>query len=104
MDKFNVAIADDNEKMLRLLGDIVAKDAELEVVGTAKDGVEAYELIKNKQPDVMLMDLIMPKMDGLSVMDLVNRDKEIKKRPSFIIVTAVGQERITSGCFSLIIE
>ena len=47
MDKFNVAIADDNEKMLRLLGDIVAKDAELEVVGTAKDGVEAYELIKN---------------------------------------------------------
>ena len=32
MDKFNVAIADDNEKMLRLLGDIVAKDAELEVV------------------------------------------------------------------------
>ena len=43
MDKFNVAIADDNEKMLRLLGDIVAKDAELEVVGTAKDGVEAYD-------------------------------------------------------------
>ena len=49
MDKFNVAIADDNEKMLRLLGDIVAKDAELEVVGTAKDGVEAYDLIRNNQ-------------------------------------------------------
>ena len=49
--------------MLRLLGDIVAKDAELEVVGTAKDGVEAYELIKTKQPDVMLLDIVMPKLD-----------------------------------------
>ena len=73
MDKFNVAIADDNEKMLRLLGDIVAKDAELEVVGTAKDGVEAYELIKTKQPDVMLLDIVMPKLDGLSVLDKIGR-------------------------------
>ena len=77
MDKFNVAIADDNEKMLRLLGDIVAKDAELEVVGAAKDGVEAYELIKNKQPDVMLLDIVMPKLDGLSVLDKMSKDHTV---------------------------
>ena len=79
MDKFNVAIADDNEKMLRLLGDIVAKDAELEVVGTAKDGVEAYDLIRKKQPDVMLLDIVMPKLDGLSVLDKLNRDHSLRK-------------------------
>ena len=38
-------------------------------------------------------------MDGLSVMDLVNEDKEIKKHPDFIVVTAVGQERITEDAF-----
>ena len=86
MDKFNVAIADDNEKMLRLLGDIVAKDAELEVVGTAKDGVEAYELIKNKQPDVMLLDIVMPKLDGLSVLDKMNKDRTLKKKPAVIVI------------------
>lgn len=99
MDKFNVAIADDNEKMLRLLGDIVAKDAELEVVGTAKDGVEAYELIKNKQPDVMLLDIVMPKLDGLSVLDKMNKDHTLKKKPAVIVVSAVGQESITEDAF-----
>ena len=42
MEKLNIAIADDNERMVRLLGDIVRSDEELQVIGTAKDGVEAY--------------------------------------------------------------
>ena len=45
MEKLNVAIADDNERMLRLLGDIIRSDHDLEVVGTAKDGEEAYPLL-----------------------------------------------------------
>ena len=47
MEKLNIAIADDNERMVRLLGDIVRSDEELQVIGTAKDGVEAYELINS---------------------------------------------------------
>ena len=49
MSKLNVAIADDNERMLRLLGDIIRSDEELEVVGMAKDGEEAYKMIKEKR-------------------------------------------------------
>ena len=63
MEKLNVAIADDNERMLRLLENIVSDDEELEVVGTAKDGEEAYRIIKEKQPDVVLLDIVMPKLD-----------------------------------------
>ena len=48
MGKLNVAIADDNERMLRLLGDIIRTDEDLEVVGTAKDGEEAWKMIKEK--------------------------------------------------------
>ncbi len=69
MEKLNIAIADDNERMVRLLGDIVRSDEELQVIGTAKDGVEAYELIKTAEPDVVLLDIVMPKMDGLGVME-----------------------------------
>ena len=58
-----------------------------------------YQIIKNKEPDVVLLDLIMPKMDGLSVMERVNEDKTLKKSPNFIIITAVGQERITEDAF-----
>ena len=71
MEKLNVAIADDNERMVHLLSDIIKSDDELQVVGTAKDGEEAYDLIKCKEPDVVLLDIVMPKLDGLSVLDKI---------------------------------
>lgn len=100
MSKLNVVIADDNERMVRLLGEIVSKDEELEVVGTAKDGEEAVKLIKDKAPDVVLLDIVMPKLDGLAVMDKVNRDEEIKNRPSFVMISAIGSEQVTEAAFA----
>ena len=94
MAHLNVAIGDDNERILEILGEIVNNDKELTLVGKANNGEEMYQIIKNKEPDVVLLDLIMPKMDGLSVMDEVHKDKNLKKVPEFIIVTAVGQEKI----------
>lgn len=99
MARLNVAIADDNERILDILGDIVSSDKDLTLVGKAGTGEEMYQIIKNKQPDVVLLDLIMPKMDGLSVMEAVRNNKNIKKHPHFIIVTAVGQEKITEDAF-----
>ncbi|MGN0170531.1 MAG: sporulation transcription factor Spo0A [Lachnospiraceae bacterium] len=99
MNKLNVAIADDNEMMLELLSTIVRSDQELQVIGTAKDGEEAYRLIKEKSPDVVLLDIVMPKLDGLSVLDKVNHDRTIKKHPRFIMISAIGQEQITEDAF-----
>ena len=101
MEKLNVAIADDNERMVQLLDEIVASDKDLQVVGTAKNGVEAYEIIKHKQPDVVLLDIVMPKLDGLALLEKVKKDKSIRKCPSFIIISAVGQDRITEDAFNL---
>ncbi len=99
MGKLNVAIADDNERMLRLLGDIISTDEELEVVGLATDGEEACKMIKDTEPDVVLLDIVMPKLDGLGVLDKVNHDVTIKKLPSFIIISAIGNEKITEEAF-----
>ena len=100
MSKLNVAIADDNERMLRLLGEIVSNDDELQVVGTAKDGEEAYKMIKDTQPDVVLLDVVMPKLDGLGVLDKIQQDETIKRQPSVLMVSAVGQEQITEAAFA----
>ncbi len=100
MEKLNVAIADDNERMVHLLSDIIKSDDELQVVGTAKDGEEAYDLIKCKEPDVVLLDIVMPKLDGLSVLDKIRNDRNIKKHPAFIMITAIGQEKITEDAFA----
>lgn len=99
MSEISVAIADDNERILDLLGEIVNNDKDLKLVGKANNGEDIYTVIKEKQPDVVLLDLIMPKMDGLSVMDLVNGSKDLRKHPNFIVISAVGQERITEDAF-----
>ena len=100
MEHLNVAIADDNQKILDVLENIIGMDKELNLVGKAKNGEEMCQIIKDRQPDVVLLDLIMPKMDGLTVMEKVNQDNSVNKRPYFIVITAVGQERITEDAFN----
>ena len=100
MEHLSVAIADDNQRILDLMEEIINMDKELNVVGKAKNGEEMCQIIRNKQPDVVLLDLIMPKMEGLTVMEHVNQDKMVNKRPYFIVVTAVGQEKITEDAFN----
>lgn len=101
MEKLNIAIADDNERMINLLGTLINSDSELELVGQADNGKDIYDIIKEKEPDVVLLDIIMPKVDGLTVMEKVNQDRSMKKHPAFIVVSAVGQERITEDAFNL---
>ena len=101
MEKLHVAIADDNEGMVQLLDSIVSSDKDLEVVGRAGNGEDLVNIIRQKEPDVVLLDIIMPKVDGLSVMQKVNQDNAIKKRPAFIVITAIGQEKITEDAFEL---
>lgn len=101
MGVLNIAIADDNERMVEILDSIVKKDEDLHIVGKANNGEDVYHMIKEKEPDVVLLDLIMPKLDGLSVMERINQDQTIKKHPKFIVISAIGQEGITEDAFNL---
>ena len=101
MEKIEVASADDNERMIHMLGSMIESDNELELVGQADNGKDIYDIIKEKEPDVVLLDIIMPKEDGLTVMERINRDDSMKKHPVFIVVSAVSQERITEDAFNL---
>ena len=96
-----MAIADDNEKMVEILGQMIEEDKDLTLVGKAHNGEEICNIIKEKEPDVVILDIIMPKVDGLSVMEKFSHDSSIKKTPAFIVVSAVGQERITEDAFNL---
>lgn len=62
MAKLNVAIADDNERILTMLDEVLTADDDITVVGTARNGEQAYEMILDKKPDVVLLDLVMPGM------------------------------------------
>ena len=91
----------DNEKMVEVLGRMIEEDHDLKLVGKAHNGEEICNIIREKEPDVVILDIIMPKMDGLTVMEQCSHDQTVKKLPSFIVVSAVGQERITEDAFNL---
>ena len=69
-----IAIADDNEKMLNIMGKVLAEQNDFEVVGMATNGLEIINIIKDKQPDIVLLDIIMPQIDGLTVMEKVKTE------------------------------
>ncbi len=97
----NVAIAEDNPKTLNLLDSILAEEEGIKVVGKAETGEEAYDMIINTRPDVVLLDIIMPGMDGLTVMEKVKNEDTLEKKPSFIMVSAAGSENVTEDAFRL---
>ena len=99
--KLSVVVADDNERIISLLSDLLSTDEDIDIVGTAKNGQEAYDVIRKEKPDVVLLDIIMPKLDGLSVMEKINKDDTLDKHPAFVVMSAVGQEAITEDAFSL---
>ena len=72
---------------------------DLPAVGSGK-GVNVEETAA-LEPDVVILDIIMPKMDGLSVMEKFSHNANVKKVPVFIVLSAIGQERITEDAFSL---
>ncbi len=101
MSKIRVAIADDNERVIHLLQDIMEEDSEIEVVGTAKDGLEVLKIMKETEPDLLLLDLIMPKLDGLGVLEKIRAIKSEKKAPTIIVLTAVNKEGVMEEAFDL---
>lgn len=101
LSKIKVAVVDDNEKMCSLLEEILTNEEDIEVVGKAQNGLEGVKLIKEKEPDVVLLDIIMPQLDGLGVLEKIMNDNLIKKPPVFIMITAIGQEKITENALNL---
>lgn len=98
-EKISVIIVDDNEKVIENIDSVLSKDTAIQIIGKAKNGQEAYELIRKSTPDVVILDLIMPKMDGLSLMNKVNEDGAMIKMPFFIITSAISNENVIQDAF-----
>ena len=101
MAELSIAIADDNRQTLSLLGEILEKEDGIRVVGKADNGEDAYNMIVRTNPDIVLMDVIMPRLDGISVMEKVKNNTQMKSCPSFIMVTAASSQDVTEDAFRL---
>lgn len=99
MENVNVVIADDNPMILNTLDEVISSEAGLSVIGRADNGKDAIDMIKDTQPDVVLLDLVMPQMDGITVVENIKKKTSMLKNPAFIILSAVGGEQMTEEAF-----
>lgn len=92
-NRIKVLIVDDNVELLEDLGRFFDKESDIEVVGKATDGKEALVLIEKFSPDVIILDMIMPVLDGLGVLAALN-DIQSSKRPLSISITGFKSAKI----------
>lgn len=92
-----IVVADDNDLMREMIVDLLSDDEDIEVVGEASDGAMTMKLIKETHPDIVLLDLVMPMVDGLGVMESISGDAEYGEyKPHYIVVSAAGSEDIVN--------
>jgi len=100
-NKIRVLIADDNKEFCHSLKASLETESFIEIASVAYDGKEAYELVLETRPDVLLTDIIMPYMDGLALLGKINSNAMLSKKPKTIVFSSMGYENIISKAMNL---
>jgi two-component system, response regulator, stage 0 sporulation protein A len=100
VEKIKVLLVDDNKELVIMLENYINAQTDMEVVGVAFNGQDCLPLVKDKKPDVLVLDIIMPHLDGLAVLDRL-RAGLVEKIPNVIMLTAFGQEDVTKKAVDL---
>ncbi len=94
-----VLIADDNRDFCELLKEFISQQEDFNLTGIAYNGIEALQMIRETKPDVVVLDIIMPHLDGIGVLEKLVTGNSNK--PRIIMLTAFGQESVTQRAVEL---
>ena len=100
MKKIKLMVIDDNEEFIANVKESYFGDEEVEVIGSAQDGLDAIHKIETFNPDVVILDLIMPEVDGFGVLANIDYSKMTKK-PNFIIASQLIGENFINKAITL---
>lgn len=92
--KIRAVVVDDSAFMRKSLSIMLEAEGEIEVIGTAKDGIEGYELVKRTSPDIVTLDIEMPRMDGLCALKKIMKDCPTSVLMVSSITTAGAEETL----------
>ncbi len=91
MNDMRIMLVDDNAELRRTLREHLNRQENMRVVGEAASGLEALEMLGKTAVDVMILDMIMPQMDGYALMEEMAR-QQLENPPQIIVVSALGRD------------
>jgi len=91
--KIRLFVCDDNHDFCDLLREYFALTPDIELVGVAHSGVGVVDAVRQSAPDVLILDIIMPYLDGIGVLEQLNA-ADLPQRPKILMLSAFGQEAI----------
>lgn len=98
--KVNVLLVDDNKDFCDILINSLGRHEDIEIVGVANNGRDAVKVIPQLLPDLIVLDIIMPHLDGLGVLEEISK-MNLSKVPKVIVLSAIGQDKITQRAINL---
>jgi len=99
-EKIKIMVVDDNREFTKLINMYINSQKDMIALESLHDGNNVVEAIKQSNPDVLLLDVVMPEKDGLTVLKEFKEEAGIKK-PTIIMMSAIGQEKVTQNAISL---
>lgn len=100
-ENIKIMIADDNKIFCERLEQFLKADTDITIVGIVHNGPEALKMVEEKKPDILILDLLLSRLDGLGVLRELNK---MSFRPKIIISTAVGQDDMVHEAIRLGID
>jgi len=95
-----VVLADDNREFVGLLEEYINTQSDMNVSGVAYNGNDVLKIVQERVPDIIILDIIMPHLDGLAVLEQIQAMR-LTPQPKIIMLTAFGQEEITKRAVEL---
>jgi DNA-binding NarL/FixJ family response regulator len=89
VQQLHVLLVDDDEDIRFLERNLFEHDGRFDIVGEARNGVEAVQLSRTLQPEAVLLDVLMPEMDGWEALPLIQR---VSPATAVVVVSALGRE------------
>ena len=103
--KLTVLIVDDSQTVLAQIQNVVAENENVEVIGTARNGARAVQQVSQLNPDLVLMDIVMPDMDGIAALRLIqsrNPETRIAMLSSVGAMTSKAEEAFRLGAIQVL--
>lgn len=105
MEKTKIILADASKEQIQNLSNFFENIDNIEIIAKCNDGAQLLNVLKSIKPDILILDIFMPKLDGIKVLEELSHNKNSYKIPSNIIVTtAFSNNRVMQKCSELGVE